>query len=348
MEEFEKENITSLYWKDITTPANKWRGIEITVNNTSIHPSTFHIESCSKQFFSLTYENEILFWARQHYTHYGVALIKNNEPLYTIPIISHIRSREIEKRKDLVGVEKFKSWSKFFIQSLNRKDNHFFTEGKWLIAPFSGNAYNQFYWDYHIEKEMEKSEIDKSIFDALNQDTFQYLSWFNTPHQAIRYIGLKHVDDNDGRLKWWQKKAKEGTLPPILIYYISGLDGYVVIDGHYRLRAAQLENILPDVIVLSTYKVEKYPIDPNRQQNILKSLKQRQNNIRKIDKMDVTKINNILIDAYKKEELNIYKTSKSIQVPIECCLQDMMLYLDKIGHVEYAQRLFDETDGEGW
>ena len=307
MEEYKKEKITSLHWKDITTPANKWLGIEITVNNSSIHPATFHVESCSERFFTLKYENEILLWVRQHYTHYGVALIKNNEPLHTTPIVSYIRSSEIEKRKDLTGVEKFKSWSKFFIQSLNRKDNHFFTEGKWLIAPFSGNAYNQFYWEYDATEEMNKSEIDRSIFDALNQDTFQYLSWFNTPHQAVEYIGLKHVDDNVGRLKWWRKKAREGALPPILLYYVSGLDGYVVIDGHYRLRAAQLENILPDVLVLSTYKVEKYQIDPTIQQKVLKSLEQRQRNNRKTSAINIDQLNNILINAYTKEEIIVYK-----------------------------------------
>ena len=338
MEKLEKENIASLYWKDITTPANKWRGIRITVNNRSMHPSTFRIESCSKRFFTLKYENEILLWARQHYTHYGVALIKNNEPLYTMPIVSHIRSSEIEKRKDLVGVEKFKSWSKFFIQSLNRKDNHFFTEGKWLIAPFSGNAYDQFYWKYHAAKEMDKSEIDKCIFDALDQDTFQYLSWFDTPHQAVGYIGLKHVDDNDGRLKWWRKKAREGTLPPILLYYISGLDGYVVIDGHYRLRAAQLENTLPDVLVLSTYKVERYQIDPTIQQKVLKSLEQRQRNNRKTSAINIDQLNNILINAYTKEEIYVYKRSKSIQVPIKSCLTNMMTYLDTIGHIEVCTK----------
>ena len=208
----------SLYWKDVTTHDNKWRGIEITVDDIHEKQTNFHIKSCSKRFFTLNYENQTLFWARQHYIYYGVALIKNYHMHCHIPIVAHITSSDIEKRKALEGSEKFKSWSKYFIQSLSRIDNHFFTNGKWMMTAFAPH-------NDEDEKEKNNSSQSTSIFDALNTDTFQYLSWFDTPHKDVTFIGLTYIDEKSGRLKWWRKKAREGTLPPILIYYISGLSG---------------------------------------------------------------------------------------------------------------------------
>jgi len=333
----------SLYWKDITTPDNKWRGIEITVEKSHIQKINFHIESCSKRFFTINYENKTLLWARQHCLGYGVALIKNLQRKQETPIISHIHSSDIEERKELQGSEKFKSWSKYFIQSLNRIDNHFFTHGKWLITVFASSN-----WDYYGTEERNKSSFHKEIFNALKNNTFQYISWVYTPNDKdMLFTSLNIIDEHDGRLKWWRKKAKEKTLPPILVYFVSGLDSYIILDGHYRLKAAQLENIEPDIILLSNYETEKYTIDTKIQTKVLKSLENR-NNKRNSKPLKQDALNKIFIDAYKKEYIDVRHVSKSIQVSTEICLQDMISYLDKTNQIVLAQRFFDETDEKGW
>ncbi len=330
----------SLYWKDITTPDIKWRGIEITVDNSQSKKTNFSIEACGKRFFSVKYCDQTLFWVRQHYTHHGAALIKNYQVSHDVPIVSHIRSSDIEKRKYLEGSKKFKSWSKYFIQSLNRIENHFFREGKWIITAF----HFSFWQHLNDTYEVNKSSYDIRMYDALNTDIFQYISWWDTPYEDVEFIGLHTVDEDSGRLKWWRKKAKEGTLPPVLFYYISGLGSYILLDGHYRLKAAQLEDIRPDAILLTSYKTEKYDTDPKIQQAILKSLQHRKRN----RSLNQDELNNILINAYTKEHIHINHTSEARSVPQESCLKDMMIYLDKINKIELAQRLFDETNGKGW
>jgi len=54
----------------------------------------------------------------------------------------------------------------------------------------------------------------------------------------------------DARVKAWRKAAREGWLPPLLLAWISGLNAYVLLDGHGRLRAAELEETVPDVLVV--------------------------------------------------------------------------------------------------
>jgi len=55
---------------------------------------------------------------------------------------------------------------------------------------------------------------------------------------------------SDGRVKLWRKHAKTATLPPVLLFWVSGLDSYVVLDGHDRLLAASLEGVAAPALAL--------------------------------------------------------------------------------------------------
>lgn len=328
-----------LYWEDITTPNMKWRALEITVNTKQNIKPMLHLEICSKRFFKLMYGTQTLFWARQHYKYYGVALIKANILIENTPIVSSINSIDVEERKQLVGSEKLKSWAKYFIQSLSKNKNQFFYSGKWLIRPFTYSS-----WQYTDTQELKQSHIDERIFDALDSSIYQYVSWFHTPSKDVAFVGLHSINEDNSRLKWWRKKAKENTLPPILLYYISALDTYVLIDGHYRLKAAQLENILPETLVISTYHLDKYIADPKIKTSILKSLQNRKKN----RQLTLDETNDILINAYTEEHIYVRQTSKAWQSTKEKCLLDLISYLDPINKVSLAQLFFNETDGEGW
>lgn len=52
------------------------------------------------------------------------------------------------------------------------------------------------------------------------------------------------------RVKSWRKHAREGTLPPVVLWWISALDMYVLMDGHDRLQAATAEGAQPRAVAL--------------------------------------------------------------------------------------------------
>ncbi|GAA1535106.1 hypothetical protein GCM10009730_50440 [Streptomyces albidochromogenes] len=54
----------------------------------------------------------------------------------------------------------------------------------------------------------------------------------------------------DGRVKAYRKQAREGTLPPVLLWWVSGLDCHLILDGHARLAAAIAESIEPPLLQL--------------------------------------------------------------------------------------------------
>jgi hypothetical protein len=66
--------------------------------------------------------------------------------------------------------------------------------------------------------------------------------------------------EHEGRVKYWRKQARSGRMPPIVVWWISGFDCWVLIDGHRRLLAAQLEDRLPQVIAVHSFVEVNWPI----------------------------------------------------------------------------------------
>ncbi|MBW6433533.1 hypothetical protein KZ829_07215 [Actinoplanes hulinensis] len=55
----------------------------------------------------------------------------------------------------------------------------------------------------------------------------------------------------DGRVKAYRKLARDGLLPPLLLWWASNLDGCLLLDGHSRLAAARAEALSPVTLVLA-------------------------------------------------------------------------------------------------
>lgn len=52
------------------------------------------------------------------------------------------------------------------------------------------------------------------------------------------------------RVKAWRTHALEGTLPPLLLWWVGALDAYLLLDGHDRLVAAVAEGVPPTALAL--------------------------------------------------------------------------------------------------
>jgi hypothetical protein len=53
------------------------------------------------------------------------------------------------------------------------------------------------------------------------------------------------------RVKAYRRQLHEGVLPPALLWWVSGLNTLLVMDGHDRITAAVAEHTLPEVVVLA-------------------------------------------------------------------------------------------------
>ncbi|MFF4254881.1 hypothetical protein ACFY1L_27105 [Streptomyces sp. NPDC001663] len=65
-------------------------------------------------------------------------------------------------------------------------------------------------------------------------------------------LPLRRLSPPDApRVKAYHKHAREGTLAPVLLWWVSFLDGWLILDGHDRAVAALEEGAVPPCVVLA-------------------------------------------------------------------------------------------------
>lgn len=94
---------------------------------------------------------------------------------------------------------------------------------------------------------------------ALEVPRLRFEAWGPSGSGAI--LPLRDPSPPDaGRVKSWRKHARAGTLPPLLLWWVSALDVHLLLDGHDRLRAASLEGVSPTALTLA--RVDEMTSDP--------------------------------------------------------------------------------------
>ncbi|MFI1768321.1 hypothetical protein ACH41H_40630 [Streptomyces sp. NPDC020800] len=77
-----------------------------------------------------------------------------------------------------------------------------------------------------------------------------YIDWF-VHSGSWEIFPLRPMPDaDDSRVKAYRKQARDGTLPPVLLWWVSGLDCHLILDGHARLSAAIAESTAPALLNL--------------------------------------------------------------------------------------------------
>ncbi|WP_369258275.1 hypothetical protein [Streptomyces sp. R35] len=77
-----------------------------------------------------------------------------------------------------------------------------------------------------------------------------YLDWCAGGWQGV--VPLRELSPPDApRVKAYRKHVREGTRAPVLLWWVSSLDGWLILDGHDRAVAALAEGRDPACVVLA-------------------------------------------------------------------------------------------------
>lgn len=79
-----------------------------------------------------------------------------------------------------------------------------------------------------------------------------YVDWWSGCRPVVPLHPLSAPDAP--RVKSYRRLLREGTLPPVLLWWVSGFDGWVILDGHDRAVAASAEGRRPASMVLARGK----------------------------------------------------------------------------------------------
>ncbi|MFJ5873488.1 hypothetical protein ACIQD1_02030 [Streptomyces sp. NPDC093088] len=165
--------------------------------------------------------------------HCGVGFRRTDAYRSVVPPVRVAAAREAVGRPD--------RWAYHFAEHLAGASGGPLHDGRWLLSRESpllrwnhGNRPASAYWGEMIVEGHPDGYVDWFVHDG---------SWEILP--------LRPMPDHRGaRVKAYRKQARDGVLPPVLLWWVSGLDCHVVLDGHARLAAAVAESVAPPLLHL--------------------------------------------------------------------------------------------------
>ncbi|MFE5897927.1 hypothetical protein ACFQ67_10960 [Streptomyces sp. NPDC056488] len=164
--------------------------------------------------------------------HCGVVFRRTDAYRSVVPPLRAAAAREAAGRPD--------RWAHRFAEHLAQAPDGPLHDGRWLLS-YEGPAF----WN-HLN--LPPSAYWGETLVEGHPDG--YLDWF-VHHGAWEVLPLRPMPDHgDARVKAYRKQARDGILPPVLLWWVSGLDCHVVLDGHVRLAAAIAESVAPPLLYL--------------------------------------------------------------------------------------------------
>ncbi|MGW2200790.1 hypothetical protein [Streptomyces sp. NPDC001774] len=132
-------------------------------------------------------------------------------------------------------------WAHGFARYLADAPDSPLHEGRWLLSPESplgrwrhpGTSHAE-HWGSMLVEGHPDGYIDWHVHS---------IAWEVLPLRPM-------PEADDSRVKAYRKQVREGTLPPVLLWWVSGLDCHLILDGHARLAAAIAESVEPPLLQL--------------------------------------------------------------------------------------------------
>lgn len=318
-----------LFWSDSCDrldPA-KWEGLQINVRDAP--KPTFSVETCRPLCIRLAANGVAIAWARIEKDWYGYDLLRSlrNQSLHAIPPISFDRARQNSMAKDATSTDR--AWAVTFATALAQSKMSPLSNGHWHLG--------------HFGQSFEDRELSTDIVQHIaTQRLLDYIRWDG---REVYPITLRKMSlPEEGRVKAFRKLAREKLLPPILLYWVSGLQAHVVLDGHDRLQAAFLENM--PALALSLKPVAKYEPNELHGQGIYRIVERAlSDRAEQKDKnwMTVDTANRLLFDAYTPRVNRQLTKARILAGGINQWASEVRQALAKQEHREHL--LLDELDG---
>lgn len=325
------------WWKDLIDRNNTWQGLELTVQKQAASEHAMEMLSGHHGRMVLQFQKETLFWATMLKDHSGAWLVFNSEHPYQRSLLPPITSGDVES----IGKKEAHSWTggwcRYFARQLMNAPAPLLPARRWLLRPMMPVKPAPYF--YQQPKPVESWRFHSPACDGnINCDWMLYGEDFPdlASPEKVRLVdwwwggnlllGRYPVTVDAGRLKWWHKKCREGSLPPVLVWYIGGLASFVILDGHYRLQAAIEEGVPPMFLVLSELNEREYHSEPEHQARILRALQQQQ---LKNPQHSIEGVNQTLINLFDTRYFYASTHSRAVLGEGQAWAREVNAYLQK-------------------
>jgi hypothetical protein len=254
-----------MYWRDLESEdeSGVWKGLELRVDGAPSPRPGFRMQAGSPRLMRLMVGEWPLVWARVESDYYGYWYLRrplaSNSPGLVVPPISAAEARSIEGPAR--SPEWFRAWSRAFGRKLLDSPVSPLHAGRWWLVPGEVREDDAGWLPTGVAGRSLASVCFLSKLFA--QPAAGYAAWdFADALEPLALRGMSAPDD--ARVKAWRRALREGSMPPALVMWSSGLDRYIILDGHDRIAAALAEGTLPAVLVLCHMQEQARVADPSR------------------------------------------------------------------------------------
>ncbi|MBX9421961.1 hypothetical protein [Streptomyces lateritius] len=179
-------------------------------------------------------------FARQRATHRGLHYARTGRYASPLPPLRADRARAVAELARSSGRgDRWERWAAYAEAELRTAARGPLHAGGWNLAPEANGWFADVNWPKLLDHDPDRG----------------HLTWFgygDPVEDARDLLPLRAPSHPEApRVKAYRRQFREGVLPPVFTWWISGLNSPVVLDGHDRLTAALAEGGKPEVLVLS-------------------------------------------------------------------------------------------------
>ncbi|MFE5711654.1 hypothetical protein ACFQ7J_12660 [Streptomyces sp. NPDC056501] len=178
-------------------------------------------------------------FARQRVTWYGLHYARTGRYVSPFTPLRAERARAVAEFAEPGSEEWTERWAAYGGAALRAADDGPLHEGEWHLAPDARHWFADCNWPKLLAHDPDRG----------------HLTWFgygDPVEDARDLLPLRALSHPEApRVKAYRRQYREGVLPPVFAWWISGLNSPVVLDGHDRLTATLTEGGRPRVLLLS-------------------------------------------------------------------------------------------------
>lgn len=261
-----------MHWNDLDE--GTWEGITVRLTAADIaRAPLWSIDLARPGGVRISAGDAVRWWGVQQYQLRGVGLLRGAPMSADDAVVRAITTEDLMAVDAAPGtVAWWRHWSRWFVREMVASGRSPLRPGLWWLTPVIARDVGSLTiadarqvrdglasrWN-PVRRNIEHAEGDLWTEDLLDEN------WGLNGSYTLLPMRRASRPDN-GRVKSWRKRAREGVLPPVLVHYVAALTSFALLDGHDRYAAARAEGVpVPWLDVTAVSFEERYPPTASQQ-----------------------------------------------------------------------------------
>ncbi|MEZ4393340.1 MAG: hypothetical protein R3A48_19820 [Polyangiales bacterium] len=268
-------------WSDIEDGA--WRGIRAEVDRDELPPRpAWRTEVARGGRARVVAGDSVRWWARQDQRWRSITLLRGEALTPEAAVVPPVRASDLRACAHAPGtVAWWRHWSRWFLRALIASPRSVMHPGAWWATPLESD---ELPWLPVLDGARPRSapsvrwSSSRRALRRVDGPPWREATWDENwcLHGSEALLPMRPASPPDrARVKSWRKRAREGTLPPVLVHFVSALDMHALLDGHDRLVAAREEGVAIPWLRVNALRFDRFALDPGRQAGVVAEVQRR-------------------------------------------------------------------------